>query len=129
MRRRLRLGLTSLLLLATAGALAGPLPAAARGGRKYLAREPIQRVIRERLDDVRGCYQAALARDPEARGRIVVRMLIEQDGRVVEASLLTSQIPDPEFERCVVAAVRTWVFPPNGRGGRIAIHYPFLLSP
>lgn len=101
--------------------------AAADMGRKRIDVDVVRGTIRAHVHEVRACYEAALARDPLARGRIAVRIEVERDGSVVDASFVSSEIDDPAFERCVTDAVRTWAFPPNGRG-RISIVYPFVLQ-
>ncbi len=97
-----------------------------RGG---LDKHIIRRIVRAHLQEIRGCYNAALVRDPAARGRIVVQFTIGGDGRVGAVVIESSEIDDARLGRCVAAKVRSWEFPTGPDAGHALVSYPFVLQP
>ncbi len=120
---------------ATAGALAprpphGPDILIGKGSVSgSLDREIIRRTVRRHLNEVRYCYDHALAAHPSLSGRLVVQFTIAPTGRVLAALLATSTLGNVAVESCVVAAVRRWEFPAPQAGGLASVTYPFQLSP
>ena len=89
----------------------------------------IRRIVRAHLQEVRGCYNAALVRDPAAHGRVVVQFSIDADGRVGAAFVASSDIDDTRLGRCIAAKVRRWEFPTGPDAGYAVVSYPFVLQP
>jgi hypothetical protein len=77
-------------------------------------------------------HRAAITRcaqgwDADARGKLVVRFVIEGSGRVRQAERdPTSTLAAPEVEACVLDEVRRWRFYKNQHGSDITVAYPFL---
>lgn len=74
---------------------------------------------------VRPCFEALLARAPQAYGEVVIRFTVGPGGLVTDASPTFSTLGDDEAARCVAEAVRAVVFP--DRDIPITVVYPFLL--
>lgn len=84
------------------------------------------------------CYEALLARQPSASGRLVVRFVLEErDGRgkITQASTEpqqrdggTEELVDPLTEQCILNALSETTFPAP-QGGPVAVSYPFMLTP
>jgi len=91
-----------------------------------LSKETIRRVIRAHRSDLRLCYEALLAREPDAEGRVVVEFRIPPSGRVRHARVSESDL-DAATGRCIVAALRRWRFPTLHAGGEVVVRYPFAL--
>jgi Ca-activated chloride channel homolog len=89
----------------------------------------IRRIVRAHLQEIRGCYNKALVRDPTAAGRIVVQFTIGGDGRVGAAVIVSSDIEDTRLGRCIAAKVRGWEFPTGPDAGHAIVSYPFVLQP
>jgi TonB family protein len=97
--------------------------------RGSLDKEIIRRTVRRHLNEVRYCYDSALAAHPALSGRLVVQFTIAPTGRVLAALLSSSTMGNVAVESCVVAAVRRWEFPEPQGGGLASVTYPFQLSP
>lgn len=91
--------------------------------------EPVRRVVRRHLNEIRFCYEQQLERHPLLEGRAVVRFEIEADGTVVQAHATASmtvgsgRVSVPSFETCLANAFRRWSFPNNL--GPLEVTYPF----
>ncbi|MFL5307979.1 MAG: TonB family protein [Polyangia bacterium] len=96
--------------------------------RGSLDKEIIRRTVRRHLNEVRYCYDGALAAHPALSGRLVVQFTIAPTGRVLAALLSSSTLANVAVESCVVAAVRRWEFPEPQGGGLASVTYPFQLS-
>lgn len=86
-----------------------------------------QRIRRELLADVVRCYSDRLEQTPTLpSGRVVVRFNVSTEGRVTDASIVSSAIGQPEIESCVTRTLRSAVFPTNESGAQVT--YPFVFS-
>ncbi|MEE4311536.1 MAG: AgmX/PglI C-terminal domain-containing protein, partial [candidate division KSB1 bacterium] len=79
-------------------------------GYKNQSRNPdeVSAVINNHNSAIQYCYQRELKRNPELRGKIVIRFTIAPNGRVTEAKILSSTVNNQRVERCVVNRVRRW---------------------
>lgn len=76
----------------------------------------------------RMCYEQGLEHDPKLEGKVTLRFVINQKGNVEYASRGETTLPDTEMAKCVVAAVRTVVFP-EPEGGIVTVVYPIQFAP
>ncbi len=97
--------------------------------------EGIQGAIQAQLEDIRGCYQAWVAKNPDIEGKIVLGFTIEADEEVPgEAGVRGVEIKDGStvdhvfLEGCVMGAVEELRFEPPADGGVMTVNYPFLFS-
>lgn len=108
----------------------GPVPADAEV-RGALGRDVIRRVVRRHVSEIRACYEQGLAVDPTLAGAVSVSFFIGGSGTVDSAQVSASSLAGPQataVSDCVVARVRTWVFPAPDGGGVVAVNYPFVFS-
>lgn len=98
-----------------------------------LNKEGINDAVRERLGEIRDCYNAWLEADPELAGKVVVKFHVRGDdqgyGEVYEA--LTHEGTDTDndfFEGCVVNVMSELRFEPPADGGIMIVSYPFVFS-
>lgn len=94
-----------------------------------LSPEAIRAVVQQGLAQVGACYEAALARDAAARGRVVVRFVIGGDGAVLRAGVAAAPEPLQTAAACIAQATRAWRFPAPTGGGVVTVNYPFNLAP
>jgi tetratricopeptide (TPR) repeat protein len=94
-----------------------------------LDKDIIRRIVRSHINEVRYCYNQALARDPNAKGRIAVQFVIGGTGRVPQAVVQESTMKDPAVGTCIAQAVRRWTFPKLKDEGNVIVTYPFILEP
>ena len=90
-------------------------------------REGIRRVIRKNRGLIRACYNAALNRNENLNGKLVLQWDIEEDGTVSQTRVVKSDLTDSRMASCILNRLKLWQFPPPPRGqiGRIT-GYPFV---
>lgn len=90
----------------------------------------IRAVVRRNIAQVRAAYERALRGHPDARGRVVVRFVIGEDGRVLGAEVTENTTGDPAVGADIASAVRSWLFPaPPPGSGVVVVSYPFQFEP
>ena len=111
-------------------AIAAPAPVAGGGDATAEGRNAgaLMAVVQRHAAAVRFCYNRLLTRRPGTSGQLVVRLTVDQDGAVTEATLLRSSFNDAELEGCVMGQVREWRFPPSGEA-RFTFDVPFVFTP
>ena len=91
-------------------------------------REPqVKQVIEKHFREIRECWDAGLAANPQAEldGAIVVAISVDAAGKVTDAKTELNETGDDTTEDCILAEVAKWTFPkPKGAA---TIHYPFYL--
>jgi hypothetical protein len=90
-------------------------------------REAVAKTINAHLQEVRGCYERALIKDPGLAGKVVLEWTIGTTGSVVAAKTKSSTLKNSAVEGCILSALKTWQFP-QPRGGVVIISYPFLFN-
>jgi TonB family protein len=109
---------------------AGDAEDADAGGQEFtgkLQKHVIQRVIRRHVGAVRFCYERALVKNPKLSGKVVVRFVIDPDGKVTAAEIPDSSLKAPAVEDCILKRVRSWRFP-QPEGGAVSVAYPFVFE-
>lgn len=90
----------------------------------------IRRVVRRNINEVRNCYNQALAKDPTLAAKIKIEFTIGPSGDVEQAQAIdVDGLADPELPQCIADAIQTWTFPAPRGGGRVTVSYPFNLVP
>ena len=123
MTRRFRLCFAPALLLGLLAPEAGT--AKPKGS---MDKEVIAKVVRERMPEVKTCYERELAEKPALKGRVVARFTIGLEGKVVTSVLEQSTLGVPRAENCIVQAIGAWAFP-RPDGGEVVVSYPFVFEP
>jgi TonB family protein len=97
--------------------------------RGQLDKEIIRRIVRRHINEVKYCYDQALARSPKLDGRLVTQFTISGSGQVLASVVQSSTLGSPAVEMCVVNAIKRWQFPAPEKGGLVIVSYPFTFSP
>lgn len=97
--------------------------------RGALDKEIVRRIVRQHLNEVRYCYEQALARKPTLAGRVVAQFTIAPTGKVLVSALQSSTLGEPAVESCVIDATKRWLYPAPEGGGLVMVSYPFQLAP
>lgn len=111
------------------------IPSGAHAASSRLPREYIQaRIRRDFYPLALGCYEAALTRSPNLRGRIVVDFMIVGDakvGGIVDQAEIDRQsdIEDAEFRTCLRESMLSMVFEAPENDGWMTVTYPFVFAP
>jgi hypothetical protein len=94
-----------------------------------LDRSLIDSVIKRHMNQLRHCYQRALQRSPNLAGKIAVKFIIGQNGRVSKASTKYSTMGSPAVEMCINDRFMRLQFPAPKGDGIVIVSYPFIFSP
>jgi TonB family protein len=92
---------------------------------KEIIRRIVQRYGREQ---VKYCYHRELLEHRALGGRATFEFTISPQGEVARARLSRATLHAPRMESCLVAAIRSWVFP-YPHGDRVTVSYPFSFLP
>ena len=69
-----------------------------------------------------------LATDPNLKGKVVVRFVIDATGKVTAASIASSTVSSPKLEACLLKTIKRLTFPSVEGGGVIVVNYPFIFN-
>ncbi|HOX45846.1 MAG TPA: AgmX/PglI C-terminal domain-containing protein [Myxococcota bacterium] len=92
------------------------------------SREDIKKVVQRRVGGIKSCYEARLKRNPELKGKVVVKFVIHPGGKVLEADVIENTTGDSDLAACIAAKVKSIRFP-AAEGGETVVTYPFILAP
>lgn len=93
-----------------------------------LDKDIIRRIVRAHINEIRGCYNRGLERDPGLKGRVAIKFVIGSDGSVQDVGIAETKMTDTEMLECIVGRIATWKFPKPEGGGNVTVVYPFLLE-
>lgn len=79
-----------------------------KSNRKARSPEEITRIMLLHNRTIQDCYKQALKRNPELKGKIVVRFSVKPDGTVNLVNIINSSIDDNRLERCIVRRIKRW---------------------
>ena len=111
------------------------IPAGSNGPSHNLSREYLQARIRQDFYPLAmACYESALAKRPELRGKVVIDFMIVGDakvGGIVDQAKINERtdITDSEFTGCISESMLSVVFAPPDNDGWVTVTYPFEFSP
>src|SRR6266545_4209816 len=84
--------------------------------------------VRARMGLIKACYENALKRNPNLKGKISIRFTILETGGLAEISAAVNSVGSPEVAACIVNTMRSWrtQFRPSGP---VTVEYPFVFQP
>lgn len=88
----------------------------------------IDEVIKRNMSQIRYCYQRELTKNPNLKGKIVVKFTIAADGSVSKASIDSSSMGSEPVESCITGRFLRFKFPEPKGGGVVIVKYPFIFS-
>lgn len=91
-------------------------------------REAVRRVIRSILSQIKSCYERRLRNNSGLEGKVVIRFVIEEQGRVRRADTKSSTLNDRDVEACVAMRIREQRFPDPPAGTIAEVDYPFVFG-
>ena len=89
--------------------------------------EILRRINRRHANEVKYCYQKELQKKPDLAGAIKVSYTITPTGMVSASSLVSSTMSSPAVERCVVQAIKRWLYPKPGDGKPVQVSVTWTL--
>jgi hypothetical protein len=90
-------------------------------------KEIVQRIVRANFPRFRQCYEQALKVDPELKGTVSTKFIIDQTGAVETASYAGGTLPDAKVQTCVVSTFYTMGFPAP-ENGKALVTYPIAFD-
>lgn len=87
----------------------------------------VSAVFRSRAGALQSCYERELKKNPKLGGKLVVRFVIGQAGRVTSVSIGGS-VGSSAVNGCVASRVRGWKFP-KPEGGSVTISKSIVFAP
>ena len=91
-----------------------------------LDKNVIRRVVRQHLDELRYCYERALAREPAIAGTLTATFVIDATGNVTTVAATGVHA---EVDACVAHRVRGWRFPKPSGGSVVSVSFPIAFAP
>ena len=70
--------------------------------------DDISAIVSKHNAAIQACYQRELRRNPDLKGKIVVRFTIAASGAVTHVELVSSTLNNGRVERCVLSRIRRW---------------------
>jgi len=74
--------------------------------------EEIRKVMEQHKGAIYAIYTRALRQNAALQGKLVVKMVIDPNGRIVEATLVSSELGDADLEKKILNRIRLISFPP-----------------
>ncbi|QSQ19414.1 AgmX/PglI C-terminal domain-containing protein [Pyxidicoccus parkwayensis] len=91
-------------------------------------RAALARYVRSRLKSIQACYEKELKRNPNLKGKVVVRFVIKPSGRAGEVDIEENTLGNEAVGSCIRTTIRNWSFPFKPDSDT-AVSYPFVFSP
>ena len=84
--------------------------ALADGGKRTSARkaENVAQVIHSHNRAIQDCYKQALRKEPDLKGKVVVRIMIAPNGEAESVQILQSTIEYEPMLQCIISRIRQW---------------------
>ena len=78
---------------------------------------------------MKACVQKALGSASEPTGRVVVSLIFNRDGRVIQAQVDEATVHDPRVDECITDHAFAWSLPRPSPPGVVTVSYPFSFAP
>jgi len=98
---------------------------------------PTNREVKDVIDVVRGhlaaiqyCYKMELKRDPSIKGKVIVRFIVNPDGHVIDASIVSTSLNNQRVEKCILDKILKWkdFLPIKASSGNMTYKQSFKLG-
>ncbi|MBN1349668.1 TonB family protein [candidate division KSB1 bacterium] len=93
------------LMVADAPAIVESASGSHGGGRNP---DDVSEIVNKHNAAIQTCYQRELKRNPNLKGKVVVRFTIIPSGKVQDVKLVSSTINNDRVERCIINRIRRW---------------------
>lgn len=90
--------------------------------------EEIRKVMEQHKGAIFSIYNRALRQNPALQGKVVVKIIIESSGKISDASIVSSELQDPELEAKLLQRIRLISFPASNVA-RTTLNYSFDFLP
>jgi Ca-activated chloride channel family protein len=81
-----------------------------------LSNETIEKMVKQQIPSIEACYQTYLKKKSNLKGEVVLRFVIDSNGRVEKMSPVSSTLKDNALEQCIIKKIKGISFPiPKGK--------------
>lgn len=88
----------------------------------------VEYVLVDRREEIRGCYENALRRNPALQGSMRISWWVALNGKAFDVKIVNSTVMNPQLIHCVENLVLNWNFPKPVHGS-VKVSYPFRFVP
>jgi hypothetical protein len=96
--------------------------------RATASKERIRAALAARQEEVKACYQKAAGNAAASPGRVVVTLIFNRDGRVIQAQIDEATIHDERVEACITDKAYAWLLPRPSPPGVVTVSYPYSFA-
>lgn len=93
-----------------------------------LPEKSIREVLKKHIRSFNICFRQALKKQPDLKGKIVFKMVIDATGRVTKVHPDKSTKKDSEFKRCMLQELKKLHFPASKGGKKSIVLITFVLK-
>jgi hypothetical protein len=91
-----------------------------------LSKSSIAQTVKAELSAFKGCYEAALAQDASANGRVALHFTIDSRGAVEDVLIASTTMSNPRTLMCLSDVMSQLRFVMPEGGGKVIVTYPFV---
>ncbi len=74
--------------------------------------------------DIRYCYERKLVTRPNLKGKLVMKWMVDEEGRTRDINVLDSEINDKSVHSCLQSVIRKMSFNTSQAKDQVIISYP-----
>ncbi len=106
-------------------------PPAAPGVKETRTMEVIAKIVKDRRQPVRDCYDKARKDLPSLQGDMVIHFDLTPEGKVknIELNQPRSTLKAAAVVDCAIKVIQGLDFPPSSRGMETQVNYPYNFTP
>lgn len=97
--------------------------------RATASKEQVRAALAARRDEVKACVQQALGGAAEPNGRVVVTLIFNRDGKVIQAQVDEATVHDERIDACITDRAYAWPLPRPTPPGVVTVSYPYSFAP
>jgi hypothetical protein len=92
-------------------------------------KEMVRAALAARRDEVKACVQQTLGGTAEPNSRIVVTLVFNREGHVIQAQVDEATVHDERVESCITDRAYAWSLPRPTPPGVVTVSYPYSFAP
>jgi len=92
-------------------------------------KEQVRTALAARKDEVKACVRQAQGVASEPTGRVVVTLIFNRDGRVIQAQIDEATLHDDRVDACITEHAYAWSLPRPTPPGVVTVSYPYSFAP
>ena len=94
-----------------------------------LSEKSIQELMKKHIRSFNLCYRQALKKQPDLKGKVVFKIVIDPTGRIINVQMADGTEKDSEFKRCMFQELKKLRFPAAKGEKKGVVTITFILKP